>query len=119
MKEAQQQKEEFYVSFILVVLDPALKPYKAQILTKEELPTLADTFSGLNCSFLEKSSMVPSNDSSTLVTSAGGYGSGCGGGRGDGGRGGRDGGHGGKDGDRDDDRRPPQRSNYCGMNGHT
>jgi len=105
LKEARQQKEEFHVSFILTVLDHALEPYKTQILVGEELPTLTNTFSHLNCSFLEQSYVVPSNNSSALVTSVGGYGSGHGGGRGDGGRGGRDGGHGGRDGGRG----PPRR----------
>jgi len=69
-----------------------LKPYKAQILTGEELPTMKNTFGRLNRSFLEQSFVMPINDSSALVTNVGGHGSGHGGGCGDGGHGGRHGG---------------------------
>ena len=68
---------------------------------------MKNTFGCLNRSFLGQSFVVPSNDSSAMVTSAGGHGSGRSGGRGDGVRGDRDGGcgdggRGGRDGGRDD-----------------
>ena len=122
LKEAQRQKEEFHVSLILASLDPVLEPSKAQILAGEELLKVKNIFGYLNRSFLD-SSVVSSNDSSSLVTSVGGHGSG----RGDGGcgryggHGGsiRGGGRGGRDGGRGGGRGPPQRCSYCGMNGHT
>jgi len=90
----QRQKEEFLVALILVDLNPAVEPCKAQMLVEEELPTLKNTFGCLNHLFLGQNFVVPSNDSSALVTSVGRHDSDRGGGRGDGVRGGRDGGRG-------------------------
>ena len=58
LKEAQWQKEKFHVALILTGLDPAFEPYKAQILAREELPTVKNTFGCLNRSFLLQSSVV-------------------------------------------------------------
>ena len=91
LKVTQRQKEEFHVALILAGLNPDFEPYKTQILAIEELPTVNNMFRHLNHSFLEQSFVVPSNDSSALVTSAGGRGSDCGSGRSGGGRDGRDG----------------------------
>ena len=45
---------EVFVALILAGLDPVLKPYKAHILTEEELPTVKNTFGRLNCSFYDR-----------------------------------------------------------------
>ena len=52
LKEAQRKKEEFHVALILVGLHSVLEPYKARILTGEELPIVKNTFGRLNRSFL-------------------------------------------------------------------
>ena len=89
LKEAQ--RHEFHVALILAGLHSWLEPYKARIFAGEELPTVKNTFGHLNYSFLGQSSVMLSNDSFALVTSAGGHGSGRGCGCSDGRRGRRDG----------------------------